>query len=132
MTADTAHFFLPERRLGPALRRGFRRVCPACGTGGIYRGFLKIAGECPACGEALHHHRADDAPAYFTILIVGHIVVPLLLMLEKWAAPAEWVHMSIWLPATVLLSLWFLPRIKGALVGLQWAKRMHGFGGRAD
>lgn len=76
----------------------------------------------------MHHHQADDAPPYFTIVIVGHIIVPLILLLEKMQQPPYWLHMVLWLPLTVCLTLWLLPKIKGALVGLQWAVRMHGFG----
>jgi hypothetical protein len=71
---------------------------------------------------------ADDAPPYFTILIVAHIIVPLMLMFEQRLQPPEWQHMALWPPLTVLLCLWLLPRIKGVLIGLQWARRMHGFG----
>jgi uncharacterized protein (DUF983 family) len=85
------------------------------------------ANSCPACGEELHHHRADDAPPYFTIVIVGHIVVSLVLLVEMTYRPPLWVHMMLWLPLTVALALLLLPAVKGALVGLQWALRMHGF-----
>lgn len=108
--------------------RGFRLRCPSCGQGRLYRRFLKVADCCSVCRQELHHQRADDAPAYFTIAIVGHIVVGGVLWLERAYAPATWVHTALWLPLTLLLSLWLLPRIKGALVGLQWALRMHGFG----
>ena len=53
--------------------------CPACGKGAMFNAYLKVNDRCPACGEELHHHRADDAPPYFTMLIVGHIVVALVL-----------------------------------------------------
>lgn len=115
-----------------AMLRGFFRRCPRCGNGAIFARFLTVNRECPSCGLELHHQRADDAPPYFTILIVGHIVVPLLLLLEQRASPPGWVHMAIWLPAILLLSLWLLPRVKGALIGLQWHAGMHGFGGHSD
>lgn len=119
----------PPRSVPGALWRGFRQVCPACGTGGLYRQYLKVVDRCGTCGEELHHHRADDAPPYFTILIVGHIVVGGILALETAFAPETWVQEVIWLPTLLVLTLWFLPRVKGALIGLQWALRMHGFGG---
>ena len=93
----------------------------------MFRAFLKVADHCPACGEALHHQRTDDAPAYFVILIVGHIVVPIVFAVEVAFSPAYWVHAAIWLPLTIAMSLALLPPIKGALVSLQWALRMHGF-----
>ena len=120
------------REIVPAMRKGFGQRCPKCGDGSIFGRFLKVNERCPACAEELHHQRADDAPPYFTIFVVGHIVVPLMLMLEQRVAPPEWVHMALWIPLTLLLSFYFLPRIKGALIGFQWAKRMHGFGGYDD
>jgi uncharacterized protein (DUF983 family) len=74
------------------------------------------------------HHQADDAPPYFTILIAGHIVIPLLMTVEVAFAPPLWLHALIWMPLIAILSLALLPRVKGAIVGLQWAQRMHGFG----
>ena len=94
----------------------------------MFRAFLKVADACPACGEELHHQRADDAPAYFVILIVGHIVVPLALAVETGFAPPMWVHWSLWIPMTLGLAVGFLQPVKGAIVALQWAYRMHGFG----
>ncbi len=119
----------PQRSVICAIRRGAAQRCPCCGLGNIYARYLKIADHCPQCAEALHHHRADDAPAYFTIFIVGHVIVGAALALEQAYAPPVWVHLALWLPLTVLSSLVLLPRIKGALVALQWALRMHGFEG---
>jgi uncharacterized protein (DUF983 family) len=123
---------LAPRKTSAAMLRGARLRCPSCGEGPLYRSYLKVADTCSSCGEALHHQRADDAPAYFTITIVGHIVVGGVLILERAYAPDTWVHMVLWLPLTLLLSMALLPVIKGALVGLQWAFRMHGFGGTED
>lgn len=93
----------------------------------MFHRYLKVAPACGQCGEALHHHRADDAPAYFTILIVGHVIVPLALWMEMAHRPALWLHAAVWTPATLILALALLPAIKGALVALQWALYMHGF-----
>ncbi|MEZ5852867.1 MAG: DUF983 domain-containing protein [Hyphomicrobiaceae bacterium] len=100
--------------------------------GSLYKAFLKVADACPHCGEELHHQRADDAPAYFTMVIVGHVIVAGLLSMEQAFAPPYWLQLSIWLPGAAIMSLLLLPRIKGMLVGMQWANRMHGFGGRED
>jgi uncharacterized protein (DUF983 family) len=117
----------PVRDFRRALLRGFLCRCPRCGKGRMFRAFLKVADECPSCHEPLHHHRADDAPAYFVILIVGHIVVPLALWVERVYSPSDLVHMALWLPLATGLSLALLQPVKGALVGLQWANFMHGF-----
>jgi uncharacterized protein (DUF983 family) len=114
-----------------AVLRGWRGRCPSCGEGRLFRAYLKVNDNCPACGEALHHHRADDFPAYIVIVIVGHIVVPLLLMVETDFAPPYWIHLMIWPALSLVLSLLLLPRVKGAVVALQWQLRMHGFDQRS-
>jgi uncharacterized protein (DUF983 family) len=80
---------------------------------------------CPTCSLVFEPYRADDAPAYFTILAVGHIVVPLVLVLERYGnQPPLWFHALLWLPLSVLLALLLLPRIKGAVIALLWANRV--------
>jgi uncharacterized protein (DUF983 family) len=123
---------LPKRPTWTSLRCGFFGRCPACGRGRLFRAFLKVADQCPACGEALHHHQADDAPAYFVILIVGHLVVPLALLVEIAWSPPYWLHAAIWLPLTAGLAVGLLTPIKGAIVGWQWANYMHGFDPNAE
>ncbi|MEM1382716.1 MAG: DUF983 domain-containing protein [Pseudomonadota bacterium] len=122
---------LPEeaqRPLWPALLRGWSGRCPGCGGGPIFESYLTVRPSCAACGEALHHHRADDLPAWLTIIVVGHILAALLLFVENAFAPPLWVHWAAWPALTIGLTLWFLPRLKGSVVGMQWAWRMHGFG----
>jgi uncharacterized protein (DUF983 family) len=116
-----------DRPIFESMLRGTKLKCPACGIGALYRRYLKVSDTCPNCGEELFHHRADDAPPYFTVVIVGHIVVALMLLVEMTYRPPLWVHAALWLPLTVILALVLLPPIKGALIGLQWALRMHGF-----
>jgi len=123
---------ISDRPWFQAVARGFRRRCPGCGEGRIFTGYTRVATECNHCQEELFHQRADDAPPYMTIMIVGHIVVPGLLMMERAWAPPTWVQMSIWLPTTLFLALALLPLTKGAIIGLQWSLRMHGFGGEKD
>ena len=109
-----------------ALRRGFIGRCPYCGQGRLYRAYLKVVDACPACGHALGTYRADDGPAYFTILIVGHLVVaPLLFIPFIWQGP-----IAVVLPLTLIpvaaITLLLLPRVKGAVVGLLVALKTTG------
>ena len=120
----------PERRdVVQAMWRGFRMRCPHCGEGKLFRGFLKSVDQCDRCGETYSHHRADDLPPYLTVFIVGHIVVALYMGAEGWADLSLAAHLAIWIPITLILSLLRIQTLKGATIGLQWAVRMHGFGG---
>lgn len=117
----------PERESWQAIRRGWRRRCPNCGAGPLMNGYLKVRKSCPVCGTQLHHHRADDAPAYLTITIVGFVLGPAMVMLNINMDLDPLIAASILSVIAVALSLFLLPRLKGALIGLQWSKRMHGF-----
>lgn len=112
--------------LALGLRRGLTRRCPACGAGSLFAGYVRQAEACGRCGLDISAYQADDAPPYFTIFLVGHLVVPGMLMLEQHAHPPTWVHMATWLPLTVLLALGMLPLVKGAVIGAQWALRIKG------
>lgn len=130
--ADSPTATLPARNLLAAMKHGAAGRCPSCGVGRLFPSYLKVADACPSCGQELHHHRADDAPPYFTMLILGHVLVGGALTVEQAFQPSLAVHAVLWLPLTVILSLLLLPPIKGALIGLQWANRMHGFGTGPD
>lgn len=111
----------------PAIRKGFRRRCPNCGTGHILRSYLKLRDHCPVCREELFHARADDGPAYLTILFVGHLMAPALHIAFVTWRPEPLTLITIFSIGCIGLSLYLLPRLKGAIVGFQWARRMHGF-----
>lgn len=96
----------------------------------LFRKFLKVNDTCSQCGEAYHHHRADDLPAYIVMSIVGHVVVSFLMIAETVFAPAYWIHAAIWFPVTIAMSLGLLQPVKGSVVALQWKAGMHGFGVR--
>jgi uncharacterized protein (DUF983 family) len=128
LTIDTRDYdSTAKRSWKQAMWRGALCRCPACGKGRMFSRFLKVADACDSCGEELHHHRADDAPPYFTMFIVGHIVVPLVLLVEMWWAPPLMVHFAVWTIVTLGLTFALMPSVKGAIVGLQWALKMDGF-----
>lgn len=119
---------MPERPVGQSVWRGWRGKCPRCGSGPILKGYLKVNHDCAACKEELHHHRADDGPAYLTILIVGHLMAPLLHVVFVTWRPEPLTLFTIFAVGCTGLSLYLLPRLKGALIGFQWAKGLGGFG----
>lgn len=108
--------------IGTTLRRGLRGRCPRCGEGRLFRGYLRVVEECAACHVPLGHIRADDAPPYFTIFIVGHVLLPPALMVEKMWQPPMWLHMTVWLPLFAGLCLLVLRPVKGAV--LAWMQRL--------
>ena len=117
----------PDRPTWPALAKGWRRKCPRCGKGALLHSYLKVNDSCTSCGLDYSHHRADDGPAYLTILIVGHIMAPALLIAFKAWRPEPLVLFSVFAVGCITLSLYLLPRLKGGVVAFQWARRMHGF-----
>jgi uncharacterized protein (DUF983 family) len=106
-----------------AILRGFCRRCPNCGAGALYHRYLKPVAQCSACGESYADIRADDFPPYLTILVVGHIIVPLVLIAERYGWSTE-LQAAVWLPVTLALTLLLLPRFKGAIIGLMWSLGM--------
>ena len=132
MSHDLAQSEAVSRPTGRAMLRGALGRCPACGEGKLFRSFLKVADHCPACNEAMHHQRADDGPAYLTILLVSHLGAPLLLAVFMIWRPSPISLLLGFGLGAIILSLALLPVIKGAFVGFQWARRMHGFGAGPD
>jgi len=130
MELDQTELFTPappERPAWPAMARGLRHRCPACGEGALYERYLKLRPACPACGEDLSHARADDGPAYLSILLTAHVMGTLqLAVYHLWQPPAWIIAVSFSLGVTAM-ALALLPRFKGLIVGVQWAKRMNGF-----
>ena len=125
----------PARRVTPdcpswrsGIGRGLRGRCPGCGGGRLFRRFLKVADRCGACGAELHHHRTDDFPPYIVILIVGHILGWAILVAETEFEVPLWLDLAVWPLLALVLCLLLLQPVKGAVVGLQYALGMHGFG----
>lgn len=116
-----------ERPVWTSILRGWRGKCPKCGSGPLLRSYLKVNDDCTVCRQELHHHRADDGPAYLTLLLVGHLMAPLLHWVFVTWRPEPLTLFTIFAVGCVGLSLYLLPRLKGAMIGFQWAKRMGGF-----
>ena len=119
---------LENAPMKPALWNGWRCKCPRCGEGALLYKYLKIHDNCDNCGLDYSHHRADDGPAYLTILIVGHLMAPALHIAFVKYRPEPLILFTIFAVGCVALSLYLLPRLKGAIVGFQWAREMFGFG----
>jgi uncharacterized protein (DUF983 family) len=120
----TASAFDPAPSARPdlwtAIKRGLVGRCPICGQGKLYRAYLKLSDRCSGCGAPLAEFRADDGPAWATILIVGHLIVPFLIIAARSDAP-NWVYIVVLFPLIIALTLALLPRVKGVFVALLWS-----------
>ena len=113
-----------ERSILTGVKRGFTLRCPNCGEGRLFRGYLKLRSPCESCGLDLTVYPSDDFPPYLTILVAGHVLLPLFLWSDHTWEPPLWVQAAIWLPLTALACVVLLPFMKGATVGLCWANNL--------
>lgn len=109
-----------------ALFRGVLGQCPHCGKSHLLHHYLKIVDHCRACGEPYGHFRTDDAAPWLTILVVGHLTIPVILLSELNFHLALWIALSVYLPLIILLTLALLPRCKGFILALMWAMKAEG------
>ena len=100
--------------------RGVQQRCPKCGVGKLYQSYLKQVSHCAHCGTSLGHIRADDFPPWMTIILVGHLLIPFVLV-SQYLDVSTTVQLAFWLPVTLAMTLLLLPRCKGAAIGLMWA-----------
>lgn len=113
-------------RLTLAVWRALVDRCPNCGRSRFFAAYLRQVDRCAVCGEAWGHIRADDAPPWLTILLVGHIILPLAISVERIATWPDWVGMALWPALALLLVALILPRAKALMLALIWATRAPG------
>ena len=100
------------------LLRGLTGHCPRCAEGALFTAYLKVAPRCSACGHDLDQYPADDGPAYFTILLIGHLIIaPMLFFPIIWETN-PWIVVPLSLSFLMAAVLFILPRVKGAFIAL--------------
>jgi uncharacterized protein (DUF983 family) len=109
-----------------AMLRGALERCPRCGRGRLLHHYLKMVDRCSVCGEPYGHYRTDDAAPWLTILVVGHITIPIILVCEMNFSLPLWLALAIYLPLIVGLTLFLLPRCKGVMAAVLWAMKAEG------
>nr|WP_255726453.1 DUF983 domain-containing protein [Microvirga sp. ACRRW] len=95
-------------------------MCPRCGKGHLFQGFLKVRPKCEVCGLDFAFADSGDGPAFFVMSIVGIVVVGLALWVEFTFAPPIWLHFVMWTALSIALSLALVRPSKGVLVALQY------------
>ena len=101
---------------------GLRCVCPRCGEGNLFVGYLKVAPVCESCGLKLDFADSGDGPAVFVIFAVAPIVMILAFIVEALFHPAPWMHLVLWIPTIIILSLLFLRPFKATMIALQYQR----------
>ena len=101
------------------LKRGFSKKCPKCGNSPIFLSYIKTYKSCKSCGIKFSNYKSDDGPAYCTIFLVGHFLIPLILIVEKKFSPSIIFQMILWPFLTIISCLWLLPKVKGAFIAAQ-------------
>jgi uncharacterized protein (DUF983 family) len=107
--------------IATGVRRGLGLRCPHCGKGPLFSRFLKVSDHCEVCGADNTIYPSDDAPPYLTLLLVGHVFIPLIFWMDRAWAPALWMLFAIWLPLITAVTIAALPYMKGAVIGFAWA-----------
>jgi uncharacterized protein (DUF983 family) len=107
----------------PPTQSGLRGLCPRCGQGRLFKGFLDLQPRCQVCGLDFSFADSGDGPAVFIMMIVGFIVVGLALFVEFTFAPPFWVHALLWIPLILILALGMLRPLKGFMIAQQYRHR---------
>ena len=111
-----------KSRIVTGVRRGLHLRCPNCGAGHLFNNFLKVSPRCEVCGADNTIYPSDDAPPYVTLVIVGHVFIPVVFWTEMAAwTPPIWLLLAFWLPLIAAVTIAALPHIKGAVIGYEWA-----------
>ena len=106
------------------LLSGLLKKCPHCGKGNLYSKYLKFYSHCSICGEEFHSYRTDDFGPWLSIIISGHIIVPLVLSMEQNFKIDLWIQALIWIPITTVVVLFLLPISKSICLSILWRLKM--------
>lgn len=109
-----------KRALFKILLSGIFKKCPKCGNGKVFSGYLKIIKNCKNCNEDLSIYRTDDFGPWLSIILGGHIIVPLVLAVEQKFAPEMWIQTVVWIPLTLIIVLLLLPISKSICLAILW------------
>lgn len=112
---------MADRSMKTGVSRGLRLKCPHCGEGRLFRAFLKVSERCEVCGEDNTVYPCDDAPPYLALFLVGHLLMPFIVLMSREFDPPIWLMATIWLPLTAISCIVALPYMKGLVVGFAWA-----------
>ena len=110
----------PKTAKWPILKRGLRGTCPKCGQAKLFRAYLKQVDHCPSCGQNWGAVRADDGPAWASMLVTGHLLAPFFYFIIFKTNLPDWASTSLLVGLGVAICLAILPAMKGLFIALIW------------
>jgi uncharacterized protein (DUF983 family) len=102
---------------------GWKGLCPRCGEGKMFDGWLKITKRCDSCGLNYEFAQPDDGPAFFAMCVVAFPLLFVIVGFEVLFQPAWWIHIVVSLPVMIGPCLASLRPIKGWLVASQYLNK---------
>lgn len=110
----------PEPEPAEAALKG---VCPRCGRGKMFDGWIAFAKTCSNCGFDFTRFNVGDGPAAFLTLGVGALITVLAVTVQLKFAPGILIHALLWIPLTTVLVVLCLRFAKGLLLALEYRNR---------
>jgi uncharacterized protein (DUF983 family) len=84
---------------------------------------VKFADRCGGCGIDYSGFNVGDGPAALLIIPLSALIIIGAIMMDIAIRPPFWVHVIIWIPLTIILTISGLRAAKGALLALEYRNR---------
>lgn len=102
------------------LAAAFFGSCPKCGARTLFSGPVNFSDKCSNCDLDYSAFNVGDGPAAFITLIVGTLIIVMALTIELSWHPPFWLHIILWVPLTVIMTMLSLRSAKGILLILEY------------
>jgi uncharacterized protein (DUF983 family) len=104
-------------------------LCPQCGAKTLFAGPARFADHCGPCGLDYSAFNVGDGPAALLTLVIGALVIVLAMIVDVAFNPPFWVQALIWVPVTILMTIWSLRVAKAALLAAEYRNKAREAGG---
>lgn len=98
------------------IKTGLRGLCPQCGQGHLFNGFMTVKPKCEVCGIDYSFNEPTDRLGFFVTCLISITGVALACRIQVAYSPSIWVHLFTALPPVLLTCLLPLRPLKGWLM----------------
>jgi len=98
-------------------------LCPQCGSKSLFATLGQFADRCPNCKLDFSAFNVGDGPAALLTMFIGALIIVLALLVDSAFRPPFWVHVVIWIPVTVALTIMTLRIAKAALLAAEYKNK---------